>query len=81
MGADALAAAVFTVALVVGAGAYLILTLIGFMYHVWLFREFKVNVLDFSEAGDFLRVTVDGDARPTCSPISRHRFRSASSPR
>ncbi len=39
-------------------GAYLILTLIGFMYHVWLFREFHVNVLDFSETGDFLMAAI-----------------------
>ena len=39
-------------------GAYLVLTLIGFMYHVWLFREFKVNVLDFSDASDFLMAAI-----------------------
>lgn len=39
-------------------GAYLILTLIGFMYHVWLFREFRVNVLNFSVAGDFLMAAI-----------------------
>ena len=39
-------------------GAYLILTLIGFMYHVWLFAEFEINVLNFSETGDFLMAAI-----------------------
>lgn len=39
-------------------GAYLILTIIGFMYHVWLFSEFEINVLNFSETGDFLMAAI-----------------------
>ena len=34
--------------------AYLGLTFVGLIYDLWFFRYFKINILDYSEMGDFL---------------------------
>jgi hypothetical protein len=37
-------------------GAYILLIIVGLMYDVWLFLNFRVNILYYAEAADFLLV-------------------------
>ena len=39
-------------------GTYLLLSAIGVMYNVWLFSNFKINVLYYSEPSDFLMAAI-----------------------